>query len=91
MARRDPTPLPVWGAYIRFERTVPERNVRREYALYVGPDLFGGWALLRTWGRTGGFQRSVARCFTSRENAKMIAERIARRRLSRGYRIVACG
>ncbi len=91
MARRDPAPLPAWSSWIRFERTVPERNIRREYAVYVGPDLFGGWALLRTWGRTGGFQRSTARCFPARERARVLAERIARRRLSRGYRIVARG
>ncbi len=90
MKTRQTAPLPAWDAYIRFERSVPERNVRREYALYVGPDLFGGWALLRTWGRTGGFQRSRSRCFPSRDHARALAERIARRRLSRGYRIVAC-
>ncbi len=62
------------GIWIRSERIVPESNVQREYAVYVGPDLFGGWALLCTRGRTGGFQRSRVRCFP---------------KLSRGYRIVA--
>ncbi len=42
MKARQAAPLPAWDAYIRFERVVPERNVRREYALHVGPDLFGG-------------------------------------------------
>lgn len=91
MKARRAAPLPSWEAYIRFERVVPERDIRREYAVYVGPDLFGGWALLRTWGRTGGFQQSRSRCFASCEQARALAERIARRRLSRGYRIVACG
>ena len=91
MKVRQAAPLPAQDTWIRFERVVPEHDIRREYALYVGPDLFGGWALLRTWGRIGGFQRSVARCFPSREGAKKIAERIARRRLSHGYRIVASG
>ena len=91
MKARRAAPLPPWEAYIRFERVKPEENVRREYAVYVGPDLFGGWALLRTWGRTGGFQRSKVRCFPSREHARALAERIARRRLSRGYAVVAFG
>ena len=34
-------------------RIEPEENVHRYYALQITPDLFGGYALARSWGRIG--------------------------------------
>lgn len=39
------------SAYLR--RIRPERNEQRYYALSIHPDLFGGAALMRQWGRIG--------------------------------------
>ena len=34
-------------------RIDPSHNARRYYRLDVQPDLFGGWVLVREWGRIG--------------------------------------
>jgi predicted DNA-binding WGR domain protein len=34
-------------------RIDPARNMRRFYALDVQPDLFGGFAVVKEWGRIG--------------------------------------
>ena len=34
-------------------RIEPAENMRRFYALQIAPDLFGGYALTRSWGRIG--------------------------------------
>ena len=34
-------------------RVEPAANMERYYALEVAPDLFGGYALTRSWGRIG--------------------------------------
>ena len=36
------------------------RNLARFYSLDLQPDLFGGWALVRRWGRIGRGARSAA-------------------------------
>ncbi len=81
--------LPEWGSWIRFERVVPEKNSRREYAIAITQDLFGAWTLVRTWGRIGGQQRTKVTPFPDRDDAAVLAGRLARRRLSRGYRVTA--
>ena len=39
---------------VYMERVEPSENVQRFYALAVWPDLFGGYSLVREWGRIGG-------------------------------------
>ena len=38
---------------IELRRLDPTRNMRRFYRLDVQPDLFGGFLLLKQWGRIG--------------------------------------
>ena len=38
---------------VHLERTDRARNMQRYYSLEVAPDLFGGHALVRAWGRIG--------------------------------------
>lgn len=38
---------------LRLEKRTPEQNKHRFYRLLLAPTLFGGWALIREWGRIG--------------------------------------
>jgi len=38
---------------IRLEKHVPIENQHRFYNLDISPDLFGGWLLIREYGRVG--------------------------------------
>ena len=38
---------------VHLTRVEPEANAYRYYSLQITPDLFGGFALARTWGRIG--------------------------------------
>jgi predicted DNA-binding WGR domain protein len=73
----------------RLVKVDPERNVRRWYTIAWGPTLFGGYAVVRSWGRMG---TSWAQCksevFEDGDAACTAAEAQARRRLRRGYRLV---
>jgi predicted DNA-binding WGR domain protein len=76
-------------AWILFHRLNPDKNERRFYYLEVGSSLVDEHAVLRVWGRIGGQQHSRASPCASAEAAQTLAWRLARRRLQRGYRIVA--
>jgi predicted DNA-binding WGR domain protein len=39
--------------YTRVQKRDPQRNQYRYYVLDVQPHLFGGWSLIREWGRIG--------------------------------------
>ena len=39
--------------YIRLQKRNPQQNQYRYYVLDVQPHLFGGWSLIREWGRIG--------------------------------------
>jgi predicted DNA-binding WGR domain protein len=65
-----------------------EKNEARFYLLIVGSSLLDPHAVLRTWGRLGGHQRSMVSPCASAEEAQILAERLVRRRLRRGYCVV---
>jgi predicted DNA-binding WGR domain protein len=66
-------------------RIDPERGMFRFYRLDVQPDLFGGWTLIREWGRIGrpGTVKTVP-CPTEAE-ALAALERQRRVKERRGY------
>ena len=61
----------------------------RFYELRWQPTLWGGVALARAWGRLGTPGRWRAREYPDRTAAQPDVERAVRRRLERGYRLVA--
>ena len=61
------------------------RNMARFYSLDLQPDLFGGWALVRRWGRIGGPGQVRSALHEKREGAAAALERELRRRTRRGY------
>ena len=71
---------------LRLERRVPEEDRHRFYRLLLAPTLFGGWSLVREWGRIGqpGTVRSDP--FATEAEAVAALERKAREKRKRGYR-----
>ena len=68
---------------------VPEKNRSRQYSITVGQNLLSEWVMTCSWGRIGGRQRVKATSFASKSEAMVLAERIAHRRLLRGYQVSA--
>ncbi|EJZ16948.1 WGR domain-containing protein (plasmid) [Rhizobium sp. Pop5] len=67
-------------------RIVTSRNMARFYRLSIQPNLFGGSSLLRNWGRIGTEGRLRVELFDTAEEAAIAYERMAGRKLRRGYR-----
>lgn len=67
-------------------RIDPARNAFRFYRLALWPDLFGGCALVREWGRIGqpGTLRVVA--YADEEAAGAALSRLVSAKQRRGYR-----
>jgi predicted DNA-binding WGR domain protein len=66
-------------------RRDPARRMHRFYALRLAPDLLGGWALLREWGRIGSPGRVRSDSFADAAGARAALERLARRKRRKGY------
>ncbi len=73
---------------VRFVSGDPARDRARFSTLTWQPALWGGGALVRRWGRLGGPGRSPTACYPDRASAQASVERLIRRRLKRGYRVV---
>ncbi len=54
----------------------------------VGPSLFDPHAVVRVWGRLGGYQRAMITPCQNAAEARTLAARLIRRRLKRGYQLV---
>ena len=48
-----PVQVEMFPTHMHLTRIEPEANAYRYYSLQITPDLFGGFALARTWGRIG--------------------------------------
>ena len=84
--------LPENFRYILFEKTAPQRNVDRFYYVAWQATLLDDGAILRLYGRKGGWQRMLAPLpFASVADARPTLESLVKRRLKRGYRVVAVG
>ncbi len=75
--------------WIRFEQVAPDNNRFREYGITLEQNLLGEWVVSCSWGRIGGPKRLKETYFSSKSEAVVMAERIAHRRLLRGYRVSA--
>ena len=77
--------------YVLFERIDPASNAARFYYLAYLPTLLGP-AVVRTWGRKHGGQRTATpKPFSTLEEAWPEIRRHIRARLRNGYRVVAPG
>ena len=85
----QPPPLPKWTRWIRFEQVDPEKNRFRQYGITLSQNLLGEWVVICIWGRIGGAKQMKETYFSSKSEAVELAERIAHRRLLRGYQVSA--
>jgi predicted DNA-binding WGR domain protein len=66
-------------------RTEPAKNLHRFYVVRLAPTLFGGWTLLREWGRSGSPGTVRVTSFETYDDAEKAECRIIKRRLQHGY------
>ncbi len=85
----DLGPVAAFRASVRLISVDPAADRFRFYALAWRPTLWGGFALVQTWGRLDGPGRSRTTPYASRAEAQGTIARLLRRRLRRGYRVVA--
>ncbi len=74
---------------IHLHRIDPGRNMRRFYVLSMQPTLFGGAALVRTWGRIGTGGQSRIETFDRQTDTATAFIRLERTKRRRGYRDAA--
>ena len=79
---------PLYSAPCHLQRIDAPDNIWRFYTLTLAPDLFGGVTLVREWGRIGQDGTVRRRHFTDEAAAVQELNRIARRKIRRGYRLV---
>lgn len=70
---------------IVLHRIDPTRNMRRFYRLDIECDLFGGFLLMKQWGRIGARGRIMAERFESEAPALATLQKQADRKRRRGY------
>jgi predicted DNA-binding WGR domain protein len=71
---------------VYLEKRDPQKRQARFYALHVTPALFGGWALVREWGRIGARGRVKTDWFDREAEADRALEKMKGRKIRRGYR-----
>ena len=70
---------------LELRRLDPTRNMRRFYRLDVQPDLFGGFLLLKQWGRIGAGGRIKVERYEDEAPVLDALQRQAERKRRRGY------
>ena len=73
---------------VHLERREPAYNRLRFYNIVVTPTLFGGWALVREWGRIGQPGTVWETWFASESAALEAGKRLCQRKERRGYRLM---
>ncbi len=76
--------------YILFEKTDRKQNIARFYYLAWQATLLDTGAVVRLYGRKGGWQRMLAPLpFASLRDARPMLNALIKRRLKRGYRVMS--
>jgi predicted DNA-binding WGR domain protein len=76
---------------VHLHRIDPARNMRRFYALDVQPDLFGGFTVVKEWGRIGARGRMMDELHATEALAVAAMQRQADRKRRRGYALSETG
>jgi predicted DNA-binding WGR domain protein len=69
-------------------RIDPARNVNRFYVVQVMPSLFGGWMVMREWGRRGLPGTVRLNSYQRRTEAEIAERQTIKRRLQHGYKAI---
>ena len=72
-------------ASVHLHRIEPDENMHRYYRMHLAPDLFGGCALVREWGRIGQSCRREIELHASEGAAQDRLLVIDRAKRKRGY------
>jgi predicted DNA-binding WGR domain protein len=72
-------------AMIYLTKRDPEKNQQRFYGLHITPTLFGGWSLVREWGRIGQSGTLKIETFPTEEEARQKLEQLQAQKVKRGY------
>lgn len=67
----------------------PDANQFRFYKLSISPTLFGGWSLVREWGRIGAAGTVKIDFFNTEEEAIQKQSQLYRQKQKKGYTTVA--
>jgi len=73
------------GSHTALYRMDPSQNMSRYYTLCVQPNLFGGFSLIRNWGRIGTGGQMRLELFDNEDNAQEAHDRLISSKLKRGY------
>ena len=73
------------GVSVHLEHRDPETNCFRFYHLDLQPSLFGGWSLVRRWGRIGTWGRQAISLFETWDAAESERSRFVKVKSRRGY------
>ncbi len=73
------------SSYLRLERRDRERRMARFYAMHLAPTLFGGWDLVREWGRIGSPGTLRIDPFETLEESERAFQRLETQKRKRGY------
>jgi predicted DNA-binding WGR domain protein len=68
------------------EKTDPQKNMARFYAMSIEPNLFGEACLTRRWGRIGSTGQEMVHHFGREKEAVTLFLELLRRKRSRGYK-----
>jgi predicted DNA-binding WGR domain protein len=70
---------------LRLVRRDGEQRMARFYTLHSAPTLFGGWDLVREWGRIGSPGTLRLTPFATLEESERALRRIEKKKRKRGY------
>lgn len=65
------------------------KNQRRFYSLHLAPDLFGGWSLVREWGRLGSGGTVRHDPFETEQEAQLALDKICSSKQVKDYVVVS--
>ena len=72
-------------APVLLQRVDPERRMARFYRLTIEPTLFGGYALVREYGRIGQGGRVISQLYASTDDVVRAFEQVRQGKQRRGY------
>jgi predicted DNA-binding WGR domain protein len=75
---------------VLMRRIDPAKNMARFYAIGVEQTLFGDWAVVRRWGRSGVQGRSMETLFSDPTPALACAHQHEAAKRRRGYHDMGC-
>ena len=72
-------------ARVCLRRVDPDRRMARFYILAIEPTLFGGYAVVREYGRVGRSGRVMSNLYASADEAVRVFQRQRQAKARRGY------